>query len=307
MQLSEDIHPLAPVKKRETSLARKMLERVKVYCRLVKVLQTGLLLLTAIAGYATGDHLFVGASPFLGLAGSMFLAIAGSTVLSMALDRDLDAGMPRTARRPLPMGQVSLNEVVGLGTLFALSGIAWAWSIGLAYGAVVSAGLFLNLVVYSLWLKRRSPYSILLGGLSGGMPILAGRILATGVGDGTAWLMMLSILLWIPTHNLTLAIKYAAEYQAAGIPTFVTRFGRWITRLVIAGSTMLDVLVMLAIGIKLSLPAGLLAFLAILGILLIALVALSILKPGEKLNFALYKGASIYMLGTMVVLVLSGL
>jgi len=67
------------------------------------------------------------------------------------------------------------------------------------------------------------------------------------------------------------------------------------------------VLVMLAVGIKLSIPAGLLAFLVVLGILLIVLVALSILKPGEKLNFALYKGASIYMLGTMVILVLSGL
>jgi len=307
MQLREDIHPLDPVKKREPSLARKVLERVKVYWWLIKVMQTGLLLLTAIAGYATGDHLFGDAGPFLGLVGSMFLAIAGSTVLTMALDRDLDAGMPRTALRPLPMGQVSLRKVVGLGTLFALSGIAWAWSIGLAYGAVVSAGLFLNLVVYSLWLKRRSPCAILLGGLSGGMPILAGRVLAAGVGDATAWLLMLGILLWIPTHNLTLAIKYAAEYQSAGIPTFVSRFGRGVTRLVIAGSTMLDVLVMLAVGIKLSLPAGLLAFLAILGVLLIALVVLSILKPGEKLNFALYKGASIYMLGTMVVLVLSGL
>ncbi len=307
MQIREDSHPLAPVKKRESSLAQKALERLKVYWSLVKVWQTGLLLLTALAGYATGDHLFSSAGLFLGLAGSMFLAVAGSTVLTMALDRDLDAGMPRTARRPLPMGQVSLPEVVGLGTLFALSGIAWAWSIGLAYGAVVSAGLFLNLVVYSLWLKRRSPYSILLGGLSGGMPILAGRVLAAGMGDATAWLMMLGILLWIPTHNLTLAIKYAAEYQAAGIPTFVSRFGRGVTRLVIAGSTILDVLVMLTVGIKLSLPASFLAPLAILGILLIALVALSILKPGEKLNFALYKGASIYMLGTMLVLVLSGL
>ena len=191
--------------------------------------------------------------------------------------------------------------------MLALAGIGWAWSINLAYGAVVSAGLFLNLVVYSLWLKRRSPYSILLGGLSGGMPILAGRILAAGAGDTTAWLMMLGILLWIPTHNLTLAIKYAAEYQSAGIPTFVSRYGKVVTRLAIAVSTILDVLVMLAVGVKLSIPAALLAFLFILGILLIALVVLSILKPGEKLNFALYKGASIYMLGTMVIFALSGL
>jgi protoheme IX farnesyltransferase len=307
MQLREDIHPLAPVKNPETSLARKVLARVRAYWRLIKFLQTGLLLLTAIAGYATGDHLYGGAGSWLGLAGSMFLAIAGSTVLTMALDRDLDASMHRTAGRPLPMRQVSLREAVGLGTLFSLSGIAWAWSINLAYGAVVSAGLLLNLVVYSLWLKRRSPYSILLGGLSGGMPILAGRVLATGASDTAGWLMMLGILLWIPTHFLTLSIKYAADYQAAGIPTFVSQFGKVATRLVIAVSTILDVLVMLAVGEKLSLPSGRLVFLAILGILLIALVGLSILKPGEKLNFALYKGASIYMLGTMVILVLSGL
>jgi heme o synthase len=307
MQLKEDITPLAPLKDRETPFVRKILAHARGYWALIKIWQTGLLLLTAIAGYATGDHLIRHAVPFLGLAGSMFLAIAGSTVLTMVLDRDLDASMNRTARRPLPTGQVSLTEAVWLGTLLALAGIGWAWSINLAYGAVVSAGLFLNLVVYSLWLKRRSPYSILLGGLSGGMPILAGRILAAGAGDATAWLMMLAILLWIPTHNLTLAIKYAAEYEAAGVPTFVSRYGKGVTRLAIAVSTILDVLVMLAVGVKLFLPAGLLAFLAILGILLIALVALSILKPGEKLNFALYKGASIYMLGTMVIFALSGL
>lgn len=307
MQSREDIQSLTPAKKRETTLALRLLARARAYWELIKIWQTGLLLLTAIAGYATGDHLFEQAGPLLGLAGSMFLAIAGSTVLTMALDRDLDARMPRTARRPLPTRQVSLTEAVGLGTLLALVGIGWAWTINLAYGAIVSAGLLLNLVVYSLWLKRRSPFSILLGGLSGGMPILAGRILVAGPGDTTAWLMMLGILLWIPTHNLTLAIKYAAEYQAAGIPTFVSRYGEVVTRLTIAISTILDVLVMLAVGVKLSIPAGLLAFLAGLGILLIALVALSILKPGEKLNFALYKGASIYMLGTMVILALSGI
>jgi heme O synthase-like polyprenyltransferase len=139
------------------------------------------------------------------------------------------------------------------------------------------------------------------------MPILAGRVLAAGTADTAAWLMMLGILLWIPTHNLTLAIKYGPDYLAAGIPTFFSRFGEGITRLVIAVSTILDVLVMFGVGVKLSLPVALLTFLAILGVLLIALVALSILKPGEKLNFALYKGASIYMLGTMVILALSGI
>jgi heme o synthase len=307
MQLREDIDPRPLVKRRETTFVRRMLARARSYWVLIKIWQTGLLLLTTIAGYATGDHLIKHTGPFLGLTGSMFLAIAGSTVLTMALDRDLDASMARTSRRPIPTGQVSPSEAVGLGTLLAVAGIGWACSINLAYGVAVSAGLFLNVVVYSLWLKRRSPYSILLGGLSGGMPILAGRILASGAGDSTAWLMMLGILLWIPTHNLTLAIKYTAEYQAAGIPTFVSKYGKVATRLAIAVSTVLDVLVMLAVGVKSSIPAGLLAFLAVLGFLLIALVALSILKPGEKLNFALYKGASIYMLGTMLILVLSGL
>ena len=307
MRLNENIDPLTPAKKRKNSLVGKLLTRARVYWTLIKFWQTGLLLLTAIAGYATGDHLFGNAGSLVSLVGSMFLSIAGSTVLTMALDRDLDASMTRTARRPLPMGQVSLKETVVLGALLALAGIAWAWSINLAYGIVVSAGLFLNLVVYSLWLKRRSPYSILLGGLSGGMPILAGRVLATGTADTAAWLMMLGILLWIPTHNLTLAIKYAADYQAAAVPTFFSRFGKGITRLLIAVSTILDVLVMFGVGVKLSLPLALLAFLGLLGILLIALVGLSIFRPGDRLNFALYRGASIYMLGTMVILILSGL
>ncbi len=307
MRLKDDLAPIAPANTPQTSLAGIMLAHLRAYWTLIKSLQTGLLLLTAMAGYATGDHVFNAPGPFLALAGSMALAIAGSTALTMALDRDLDASMPRTARRPLPLGVVSIREVIILGATLALGGIAWAWWLSLAYGVAVTAGLFINVVVYSLWLKRRSPYSILVGGLSGGMPILAGRVLAVGAADAPAWLMTLGILLWIPTHNLTLAIKYAGEYQTAGIPTFVSRFGQPVTRLVIAVSTVLDVLVMFSVGVKLSLPSGQQAVLAILGLLLIIMVALSILKPGEKLNFALYKGASIYMLGTMVILALSGL
>ena len=106
-----------------------------------------------------------------------------------------------------------------LGLALSAAGICWSVALNPLYGLVVFAGLFFDVVVYTAWLKRRTAWSIVWGGLSGGMPILAGRVLASGLTDAPAWLMMLGILLWIPTHNLTLSIKYASEYQAAGAGT----------------------------------------------------------------------------------------
>jgi len=82
--------------------------------------------------------------------------------------------------RPLPSGQINPNEALFLGLALSLLGVVWALSMAPLYGAVIFAGLFFDVVVYTIWLKRRTCWSIIWGGISGGMPILAGRALATG-------------------------------------------------------------------------------------------------------------------------------
>ena len=293
--------------KRERPFAVKLAARLKAYWVLTKNLQTGLLLATATAGYVSGCCLNLAAGSLLGMLGSMFLAVSGSTALNMVFDRDIDAQMRRTAARPLPSGRVSAREGLALGLLLTAGGLAWAAALDARYALVVLAGVFLDVVVYTLLLKRRTPYSILIGGLAGGMPALAGRVLATGRVDSIGLLLALGVLLWIPTHILTFSMKYSADYARAGVPVFPGIYGVSATRRVIAASTALAVFVLYSAGRLIGLPPAHLGGLGLLGLLLAGLAAGSLLRPRPALNFALYKGASIYMLAAMVLMIAGGI
>lgn len=284
----------------------KLLDKLRACWLLIKDLQTGLLMVTAVAGFTTACCSNLAGGSLLGLLGSLFLTIGGSTVLNMVIDRDIDAKMSRTAHRPLPTGRIQPWEAWLLGSVMILSGLFWALWMYWLFALVVAAGIFLDVVVYTLWLKRRTPFSILLGGLSGGMPILAGRTLALGQLDALGFLLAIGILLWIPTHIMTFSIKYQAEYSSAGVPTFPGRFGVQTTRWIIAASTLLAVGAMATSGWLIALPQLTFWLLLGLGGCLMVLVILGMVRPSKRLNFALYKGASIYMLFTMFMIIAGG-
>lgn len=283
----------------------RILERLSDYVQLVKSLQTGLLLVTAAAGYVSGCCLNVTAGSLAALVGSLFLAVSGSTVLNMVYDRDIDALMRRTARRPLPSGALNAREAGTLGMLLVASGLVWSFWMDARYAAVVFLGIFFDLVIYTMLLKRRTPYSILIGGLAGGIPALAGRVLAVGRVDAIGLLLAAGVLLWIPTHILTFSMKYREDYARANLPTFPAEYGGPVTRRIIAGSTLLAVLVLFTAGRLIGLSSGFLAALGGLGSGLMVLVLGSLIIPGQRINSVLYKGASIYMLVAML-LVISG-
>ncbi|MCK5069001.1 MAG: UbiA family prenyltransferase, partial [Desulfocapsa sp.] len=178
----------------------------------------------------------------------------------------------------------------------------WAFYVAPLYGAVVAAGLFIDVVVYSMWLKRRTAWSIVWGGICGGMPILAGRVLAIGEIDAIGVLFALSILLWIPTHILTFNIKNQADYNRAKIPTFSDKYGPNTTRIIIAVSS---ICAALSIGIGASaigLSWGYLRLISVMAMGIIALSLYSAYKPSEKVNFRLFKCASLYMVGSMAIM-----
>jgi heme O synthase-like polyprenyltransferase len=77
-------------------------------------------------------------------------------------------------------------------------------------------GLFFDVVVYTIWLKRRTPWSIIWGGVSGGMPALAGRALGTGQIEWVGVALALAVLFWIPTHIMTFSLRYREDYAAGG-------------------------------------------------------------------------------------------
>ena len=288
----------APPKAFETLLKTKL----RSYWSLIKSLQSGLLLMTGIAGYLSA-HAAMRWALFLQLIPSLFFAIAGSTILNMWWDRDIDAKMRRTHMRPAPSGDTKPAEILILGLLVSTVGIGWALSLNLRYGLVVFAGLFFDVVIYTIWLKRRTCWAILWGGIAGAMPVLSGRVLAVNRIDPIGLLLAASILFWIPTHTLTFSLKFSEDYQAAGVPTFPSTYGTRFTRLAIALSSVIAGLAMIVAAIWIGVAEGILALIIILSGVLLFLAATVVFRPSDKTNLRLYKYASIYMLCTMLLII----
>jgi len=280
-------------------------ERLRLYLSLIKSMQTMLLLITGLVGYLSVGHARVGQGwDILGVAGSLFLAISGSTVLNMWHDRDIDARMDRTCMRPLPSGRIGPNEALALGLLLSLAGVGWALALSPLFGLIVFGGLFCDVIIYTVWLKRRSPWSIVWGGISGAMPLLAGRALALGHVDAIGLLLAAAILFWIPTHILTFAMRYAEDYARAGIPTAPGVYGFRAARTAIALSSVLAASAMLLAAWGVGVTAGGLSVMLVFSAALLILALTSVLRPSQKLNFSLFKFASIYMLISMLIIAL---
>jgi heme o synthase len=286
---------------------RRILDKFRIYWQLIKSLQTGLLVVTGLAGYMSASCPARHWSTILAVSGSLFLAISGSTVLNMWYDRDIDGKMKRTHARPLASGKLDQLEALRLGLALSIAGVAWAVVMQPLYGLVVFVGLFFDVVVYTIWLKRRTAWSIVWGGISGGMPILAGRVLGIGGIDWIGIALTCSVLFWIPTHIMTFNMKYHEQYVAAGVPTFPSTYGFAFSRIAIALSSAIAILVTSIAAYGIGMTWGYLRVLAVLSCALLTLAVMSIARPSERLNFGLFKYASIYMLSSMAMIVVHGL
>ena len=278
-------------------------EKLRLYWQLVKSLQTGLLLVTGLAGFMSARCPWASWGALSGLSGSLLLAISGSTLLNMVYDRDIDAKMARTMQRPLPAGKLDHREALAVGLVMSGAGVGWALSLAPLYGVVVFGGLFFDVVVYTMWLKRRTPWSIVWGGVAGGMPALAGRAFGTGQIDTVGLLLALAVLFWIPTHIMTFGIRQADDYARSGVPVFANTHGPSRARLMIAASTMVAVLAMMLACWQLGLHLGCLRLALALGVALLMLTLASVMRPSPKLNFGVFKFASLYMLGAMLAII----
>ncbi len=131
---------------------------------------------------------------------AIFLGSAGAEVLTNYHDRDIDGIMRRTRNRPIPSGRVSGRNALIFGFVASILSVALAYWFNWLAAFFMLFGLVDNVVVYSLWLKRRSWLNIILGGVSGGMPVLVGY---AAVADSVSWLavfMSAMVIVWIPTH-----------------------------------------------------------------------------------------------------------
>jgi len=276
--------------------------RLRLYLALTKPRQTALLVATGICAHVLSlpDTVRWAEMALGGLA--LLGSVSGCTILNMVLDRDIDGLMARTADRPLPLNDIPARVTTALGLALAGPGLLLAWLLQPLFGLLVSLGFILDLGVYTFWLKRRTPWSILWGGAAGGMPALAGRALALGTVDLAGLLLATGVVLWIPAHILTLATHYMAEYQAANVPVWPNVYGPQATRRTVAVATLGGTVALSLAGWRLAIHPLALVILSLMGAALSGLAVAALVRPGEALNWRLFKAASVYMLGAFVCL-----
>jgi protoheme IX farnesyltransferase len=139
------------------------------------------------------------------------------------------------------------------------------------------------------------------------MPILSGRVLAVGEVELVGILLGLSILFWIPTHTLTYSMKFRVDYKNAGVPTFPETYGERFTRMTIAVSSILAAIAIGWASVLIGLSAGLLSLIAVLTAVMLILAFATLRVHTDKMNFMLFRYASLYMLSAMIILSIQGL
>ncbi|HML27635.1 MAG TPA: heme o synthase [Hyphomicrobium sp.] len=160
-------------------------------------------------------------NPILGAIAIITIAIGAgaSGALNMWYDADIDARMARTAARPLPRGRVTADEALSFGGVLAVCsvltlGVLVNWTAGVLLAITIAFYLF----VYTMWLKRRTPYNIVIGGAAGAFPPMIGWAAVTGGVSFDSLLLFLIIFMWTPPHFWALSLYRCRDYERVGVP-----------------------------------------------------------------------------------------
>ncbi|MFC5469945.1 heme o synthase [Cohnella suwonensis] len=147
------------------------------------------------------------------------LTMASSCVFNNYLDRELDMKMARTRDRALPQNRMTPGFVLGYGIVLGIAGLAILFLLlNPLSGWLGLLGMFVYVVIYTMWLKRSSTWSTSIGGISGAMPPVIGYCAVSNDVDMGAWILFALLFLWQPAHFWSLAIRRKEEYRAAGFP-----------------------------------------------------------------------------------------
>jgi len=190
------------------------------YVDLTKPWITLLIVAVAVAGYFVALPGRIDPIRLLLLIASGAAASGGAATLNHYFDRDLDARMRRTRSRPLPTERIeSENRVLAIGLLLSVVGIgAAALLLNWLTAFSILLGTITYVLVYTVWLKRRTSWNIVIGGFAGSAPALAGSAAAVGHWTAGALSLALLVFLWTPPHFWSLALMLREDYRAVGLP-----------------------------------------------------------------------------------------
>lgn len=231
------------------------------------------------------------------------LASSGATFLNHYLDRDIDAIMERTKNRPLPSGRVSPTLVLLAGTALILLSLPIAWQLNYQVTTFVLSGALIYSLLYTLWLKRKTPLNIVIGGLAGSCAVLAGWFAISRAVSLLPLLLALLVFLWTPSHFWSFALVHQESYQKASIPMLPVLAGAKKTSLYILVSTVLVLLVSLLLYFLDSFGEIYLIGLVLLGVLYLGLSIRLYRQPTKERAWKHFKFAGIFLFGLFVVMV----
>ncbi len=280
---------------------------VSDFYALLKPKVMSLVIFTGFAGMWVAPGM-AGTHPFLLAVAMLCLAVnAGAAgAINMWYERDIDALMKRTQNRPLPLGHVQPDTALSFGIILSvfsvmMMGMALNW---VAAGLLASANLF-YVFVYTIWLKRRTPQNIVIGGAAGAFPPMIGWAAVTG--DITLYPLILFaiIFMWTPPHFWALSLFANEDYKRAKIPMMSVTAG--------ARSTKIQMLVYCLLLVPLTLSPTILGFAsigysviaAVLGLLFI-LSCIRVLRSDDLKHAKIMFGYSVFYLFALFLAVMLG-
>ena len=221
------------------TLALERVATVGDFFALLKPRVMSLVIFTGLAGIVVAPghvHLLTAFTALLCIA----LAAGASGALNMAYDSDIDAVMSRTAKRPIPAGAIGRDEALAYGWTISALSVATMWLfVNLLAAALLAFTVFFYVGVYTLWLKRRTPQNIVIGGLSGALPPAIGWAAVTGSLSLAPIVLVAIIFMWTPPHFWALSLWRSEDYARAGVPMLPVVKGKPSTRRHILAYTLL--------------------------------------------------------------------
>jgi protoheme IX farnesyltransferase len=271
-------------------------ETLRAYIELTKLRIVSLLVFTTFtAMIIAADGLPSLAVLFPTLVGGA-LAAGGASALNQYIDRDLDARMTRTARRPLPSGRIAPINAL----MFGLSLVVWsvlvlATTVNLLAAMLALTGAVYYVVIYTIFLKRNTVVNILIGGGAGAIPVLVGWAAVTGSLSYEAWWLFAIVFFWTPPHSWALALLVNTDYARANVPMMPVARGEEVTRLQILLYSVQLVLITLAPVLSGTLGAIYLLAAAVLGAELVRLSVRLLRDTSKAMARRAYKYSTMYL------------
>ncbi|WP_353286913.1 heme o synthase [Wolbachia endosymbiont (group A) of Anthophora plumipes] len=213
-----------------TSVLLNVESTILDFWRLLKPRIMYLVVFTAVAGMVTAPGSM---HPFLALISLICVALGSGSAgaINMWYDRDIDLLMERTKNRPIPSGRILAEGALEFGiTLGILSVFIMAIAVNYISAALLAVSILFYVFVYTIWLKRRTPQNIVIGGAAGAFPPMIGWAAVTNSVSWESFILFLVIFMWTPPHFWALSLNKSEDYARASIPMFNIVYGPEKTR-----------------------------------------------------------------------------